>query len=70
MSTIYLLLAILTLIFTFITQKKYSYNLKKVIPILLLGMAISLIILIFPNCFHQVKYLLHLNLYRVQWRKK
>ena len=48
MSTIYLLLAILTLIFTFITQKKYSYNLKKVIPILLFGMAISLIILIFP----------------------
>lgn len=48
MNMFYFLLAILVLIFTLIKQRKYTYNLKKIIPTILIGMAFALTILIYP----------------------
>ena len=48
MNRIYLIIAIIILIFTVIKAKKYIFDIKKCIPIMLLGMATALAILIFP----------------------
>jgi len=48
MNTLVFLLSIIVLIATGIIAKKYIYNLKKFIPILLSGMVIALGILVFP----------------------
>ena len=48
MNTIYLIVAILILAITIMKAKKYFYHLQKMIPILLIGMAATLTVLIFP----------------------